>query len=161
MERNGSRLLAAMCTGLALGACTTMGTGTGSTLSDNPPVRFSWISGDGGLTGTMSATLADGTPFSGPYVEATTTEDSTQFFPMWSGWTTGWGDWGYGRFAAIDEEQDRDYSGQVVANLGGPGSQHMRCVFTLNNPPCGMGGGGQGKCQLDSGTTVDATFPRD
>jgi hypothetical protein len=34
----------------------------------------------------------------------------------------------------------------------------MRCHFNLNDPLAGMGGGGQGQCQLAGGATVDATF---
>jgi hypothetical protein len=49
--------------GLALGACTTLGTGSGSTSSGDRPVSFAWTSKDGGVTGTMSATLSDGGAF--------------------------------------------------------------------------------------------------
>jgi hypothetical protein len=35
----------------------------------------------------------------------------------------------------------------------------MRCHFQLNHPDAGMGGGGQGQCQLKSGRSVDAVFP--
>ena len=45
-------LAAAVCMGLALGACTTMGTGTGSTSTGDQPVSFNWTSKDGGVTGT-------------------------------------------------------------------------------------------------------------
>jgi len=40
--------------------CTTMGTGSGSTLSGGSPTTFSWKSSDG-VSGTMSATLSYGT----------------------------------------------------------------------------------------------------
>jgi hypothetical protein len=36
----------------------------------------------------------------------------------------------------------------------------MRCRFDLNDPPSGMSGGGQGKCQVAGGATIDAVFPR-
>jgi hypothetical protein len=156
-------LSAAVCIGLALGACTTLGTGTGSTSTGDQPVSFAWKSKDGGVTGTMSATLADGGVFNGPYLEVTSTAESTQFAPMWAGWSPGWNDWGYGGFGAFGgfplDGTTTNYSGKVVANLQGPGSQRMRCNFALNDPPSGMGGGGQGKCQIAGGPTIDATFP--
>lgn len=160
MERNRMKLFAAASLALALGACTTMGTGTGSTSSDGQAVSFGWTSKDGGVTGTMSATLADGTAFTGPYLEITSTTNSTQFYPMWSEWTPWWSDWGYGGFDDGIVQVVTNYTGKVVANLSGSGSQRMRCTFDLNDPRAGMGGGGLGKCQLANGTTVDATFPR-
>jgi hypothetical protein len=168
MESNGFNMgdarralpIVAVAMGFALGACTTMGTGTGSTSTGDQPVSFSWQSKDGGVTGTMSATLPGGAAFTGPYLEITNTADTTQFYPMWSGWTPGWSDWGYGGFGGIGQGFTTDYTGKVVANLQGPGSQRMRCNFNLNDPPAGMGGGGQGQCQLAGGATVDAVFPR-
>jgi hypothetical protein len=160
MER---KIAAAVFMGLALGACTTMGTGTGSTSSGDQPVAFGWTSKDGSVTGTMSATLPGGNVFSGPYLEITSTVESTQFSPIWTGWSPGWPDWGYG-FGGVGSFDSigttTSYSGKVVANLQGPNSQRMRCRFQLNDPVSGMGGGGEGKCQVAGGTTVDATFPR-
>ncbi len=120
-------LLAAASMALALGACTTLGTGMGSTSPGDAP-----------------------------------TAQSTEFAPMWAGWSPGWRDWGYGFNGYGEfpfEGTTTNYTGKVVANLQGPNSQRMRCNFALNNPPSGMGGGGQGKCQLAGGETVDAVFP--
>jgi hypothetical protein len=155
------KIAAVVAMGLALGACTTMGTGTGSTSTGDQPVSFNWTSKDGGVTGTMSATLPNGTAYTGPYLEITSTAQNTQFYPMWTGWSPGWSDWGYGfgPFGEFDGSTT-NYTGKVVANMQGPSSQRMRCRFDLNDPPSGMGGGGQGKCQLAGGATVDATFPR-
>ena len=153
------KLAAVVALGLALGACTTMGTGTGSTSSDDQPVSFNWTSKDGGVTGTMSALLPNGTAYNGPYLEITHTAQSTQFAPMWEGWHRGWSDWGYGFGPFADfEGTTTTYSGKVVANLQGTDAQHMRCRFDLNDPPSGMGGGGQGKCQVAGGATIDASF---
>jgi hypothetical protein len=155
-------LSAAIVMGLSLGACTTMGTGSGSTAQGDNPVSFAWKSKDGGVTGTMTATLANGSVYTGPYLEITNTAQSDQFYPMWAGWTPGWNDWGYGGFGAfpLNGGTTTTYSGKVTANLTGPGSQRMRCRFDLNDPVAGMGGGGQGKCQIAGGATVDAVFPR-
>ena len=156
MKWNFSKgLAAALCMGVALGACTTMGTGTGSTLQGDNPVSFAWKSRDGGVTGTMTATLPAG-EYSGPYLEVTHTSQNLDFGPMWAGWSPYWADWQFG-FAP---QQTTTYTGKVVANLQGPNSQRMRCNFNLNSPLAGMGGGGQGKCQVAGGTTVDATFPK-
>src|SRR5712664_3003717 len=124
---------------LALGACTTMGTGTGSTSTGDQPVSFNWTSKDGGVTGTMSATLANGGLFTGPYLEITNTAQSTSFAPMWTGWSPGWRDWGYGGFGGLGafggfDGTTTNYTGKVVANLQGPNSQRMRCSFALNDP---------------------------
>src|SRR5258706_14348670 len=59
-------LAAAVAMGVALGACTTMGTGTGSTVQGDNPVSFAWTSRDGGVTGTMTATLSTGSIYTGP-----------------------------------------------------------------------------------------------
>jgi hypothetical protein len=165
-ERAAQRVTLAAAVGmaLALGACTTLGTGTGTTSTGDQPVSFNWTSKDGGITGTMSATLPNGAAYSGPYLEITSTAQSTQFTPMWTGWSPGWRDWGYGGFGAFGgfpmDGTTTNYTGKVIANLQGPSSQRMRCNFSLNDPPSGMGGGGQGKCQVAGGTTIDATFPR-
>lgn len=150
------RLSAAVCIAFALGACTTLGTGTGFTSPGDKPVSFAWNSKNGGVTGTMSATLPEGV-FTGPYLEITSTSQSTQFMPMWEGWEPYWSGWGWG----VDlNSTTTNYTGKVVANLRGPGAKRMRCRFDLNKPYSGMDGGGQGKCQVAGGETVDAVFPR-
>jgi hypothetical protein len=155
----GGALCALLCGAVALGACTTMGSGTGSVSPGGAPVSFAWKSTDGGTTGTMSATLGDGKSFSGPYLEITRDVRNEDFDPMWTGWDFGWNDWGaWGPFPQAG--YSTIYSGRVVANLQGPDAQRMRCRFHLNDPVAGMGGGGQGQCQLGSGRSVDAVFPR-
>jgi hypothetical protein len=151
----GASLSAALCLVAALGACTTLGTGSGMVASSGTPVTFAWKSTDGGVTGTMSATLADGSTFSGPYLENTSTSLGPDLTPMWDGWSQSWDDWSAGL-----DGINTTYSGKVMANLQGSGEQRMRCQFTLNAPASGMGGGGQGQCQLPGGQTVDAAFPR-
>ena len=146
-------LAAAVAMGVALGACTTMGTGSGSTEQGAQPVSFAWTSKDGGVTGTMTATL-DGGVYSGPYLEVTQTIDRPDYYPMWVGWSRYWGDWQFGLAPTTV------YTGKVVANLEGPDAKRMRCRFDLNNPKGGMSGGGQGKCQVAGGPTIDATFAR-
>jgi hypothetical protein len=156
-----------LCAGIALSACTTMGNGTGSVSPGNEAVQFSWKSTDGGVSGTMDAALKDGQTFSGPYLQVTSTTRSQAFDPMWSGWEHGWGEFGgFGEFGGLggfgsfpDTTFTTHYSGRVMANLQAADGQRMRCHFHLNHPDEGMGGGGQGQCQLKSGRSVDAVFP--
>ena len=161
MKRHVGRsapLIALLCAGIALSACTTIGVGSGSVTPGNTPVKFAWKSTDGGSSGTMSATLAGGKAFSGPYLQVTSEARSLDFDPLWSGWQYGWRDWGFGEpfpqeaFATV-------YSDRVIANLQAADGQRMRCRFHLNHPMDGMTGGGQGECQLNYGRSVDAVFP--
>ena len=105
----------------------------------------------------MSATVGSAA-FSGPFLQMTSTVRSDTLEPMWTGWSRGWSDWGWGAFP--DTEFSTRYSGKVIANLKGPGSQQLRCQFRLNDPAGGMGGGGQGECQASGGRSVDAVFAR-
>src|SRR5260221_5228409 len=82
---------ALLCAAVALSACTTMGTGTGSVSPSNEQVTFSWKSTDGGVSGTLSAALKDGQTFSGPYLQVTSTTQSQAFDPLWTGWAYGCG----------------------------------------------------------------------
>lgn len=151
-------IFAAAGASVLLVACTTIGTGTGSMRTGGTQVVFGWTSQDGGITGTMTASLPDGDAFSGPFVQLTSAARIDMLAPMWRGWLRGWGDWPYwGPYP--DTAFITRYSGKVVANLQGPGDLRMRCRFHLNSPPTGMRGGGQGECQLNDGDTVDAVFP--
>jgi hypothetical protein len=151
--RLGLPLLAALAAG-----CTTMGTGFGSTVSGADPVTFSWKSSDS-VSGTMSATLADGREYSGQFFEITRDTRVDNLGPLWTGWSPGWR--GFGGFDYWDAGPSfvTHYSGRVVANLGTPSGAHMRCKFQLAHPPEGMAGGGRGQCQMPDGKTIDATFP--
>jgi len=146
----------------AMGACTTVGIGRGdlsggtANAGGRGPVTFGWKSADGANSGDMDAMLADGRRFTGRFVQLTR-ERFVQLDPLLVGWPDGWRDWDWGGSDAVLETV---YSGQVVANLKGPGTERMRCRFTLNEPSSGMSGGGQGQCQLAAGGTIDAVFPR-
>lgn len=159
-RRAPTRLLALAATAgaaLTLMACTSMGNGSGAVSPGGAPVTFAWTSKDGGTTGNMTANLKDGVAFSGPFVQMTSAVRIETLEPIWRGWRRGWNDWGYwGRYP--ESAFATHYSGKVVANLQGPDNRRMRCRFHLNSPQSGMGGGGQGECQLGSGTTVDAVF---
>jgi hypothetical protein len=141
---------------LAAAACTTTGAGTGTTRGDDKPVNFSWTS-DNPVSGTMTATLANGESFTGKFFQVTSDTQVDRLSPLWIGWRShrDWPFWG------IDAGPDfvKHYSGRVLANLEGPSGEHMRCSFRLIEPANGMTGGGTGRCQAPSGQTVDATFP--
>ena len=140
--------------------CTTMGTGVGSTASGKNPVNFSWKSSDS-VSGTMNATLSDGKTYSGQFFQITKDTTVDSIGPLWYGWHSRWnglGGWG-GWDAVPSPDFITRYSGRVVANLGAPSGEHMRCKFQLAHPSDGMAGGGSGQCQMPDGKTIDATFP--
>jgi hypothetical protein len=156
------RSVAILCASFALAACTEMGSGSGSLESDNQPVSFAWKSKDGGTNGTMTATLASGQVFSGPYLQVTSDARTEDLAPLWGGWNYGRPDWTWGRPTSSFESWPSFttiYSGRVVANLQANDGKHLRCHFLLNDPTAGMRGGGQGQCQLKGAGTVDAVFP--
>jgi hypothetical protein len=155
--RLGAVALAALC----VGACATMGTGVGETRGGGQGVNFSWKAQDA-VKGQMTATLANGETLSGPMFQITSDTRVDDVTPMVAGWHRRWGGWGgFGGWGSWDAGPDfiTHYSGRVVANLAGANGDRMRCNFRLVRPASGMSGGGQGKCQLTGGKTIDATFP--
>lgn len=134
-----------------------MGTGVGSTEGGADAVTFNWKSSDD-VSGTLNATLAGGSTFSGQYFQITQQSRVDTLAPLWVGWGRrrrgfGWDDWDYGPSFITH------YSGRVLANLAAPDGQHMRCKFQLVHPSNGMAGGGRGQCQMPDDKTIDATFP--
>ncbi|MDB5858056.1 MAG: hypothetical protein JWQ76_1745 [Ramlibacter sp.] len=159
--RRAAGLAAAAAAAATLMACTTMGTGMGSESPGNQPVAFSWTSKDGGITGTMSATVDANAQFSGPFLQVTHETHVDAMGPMWDGLAPGWSDWGgWSVWGLSDDAFVTSYSGKVLADLKGANGQQMRCRFQLNDPMSGMGGGGQGDCQVAGGRKVSAVFAR-
>ncbi len=95
-HKKGVELLLLLLLAATAASCTTMGTGIGYTPSGASPTAFSWRSSDA-HSGTMQATLSDGTNYRGKYYQITRDKkfDSTTLF---DGWYTGWDetDWGVG-----------------------------------------------------------------
>src|SRR5882757_6485837 len=141
----GLPLLAALAVG-----CTTMGTGSGSTVSGTNQVNFSWKSSDDSVSGTMNATLTDGKTYSGQFFQITKNTTVDSIGPLWYGWHSSWGGrGGWGGWEAVPSADFiTQYSGRVVANLGASSGEHMRCKFQLAHPQNGMAGGGSGQCQM-------------
>jgi hypothetical protein len=141
---------------LIAAGCTTMGTGFGSTATGTNPVHFNWKSFDG-VSGTMYATLADGSVYAGSYFQITSNTTVDTLGPLWDGWGAGWG---FGGWDDWDTGSDfvTHYSGRVVANLADPEGKHIRCKFQLVSPSSGMSGGGEGDCQLPDGKTIVTSF---
>jgi hypothetical protein len=108
----------------------------------------------------MSATLADGKIFSGDYLEITREAGIEGLDPMWERWDRGWSSDPFAGESMPEFGSATLYSGRVLANLRAGDGQRMRCRFHLNVPSLGMAGGGQGKCELKNGGSVDAVFPR-
>lgn len=156
--------LMALALSMALGACTTTGMGGGELSragKADEPVLFSWKSQDGGISGTMVATLPDAT-YQGRFFQITQQTQQQVVAPLWDGWTVGWRDWPYwgsGTGGVYEWTQfSTRYTGKVLANLQTDGGRRMRCRFHLARPAQGMGGGGDGECQLQSGGIVQARF---
>lgn len=164
--KHSRHVLVALLPGVALllSACATTGMGGGELTTQGErkePVQFSWKSTDGGISGTMLATLP-GSSYQGRFFQITQQTEREVLAPLWIGWNNGWGDWPYwgGAYpSGFDSTQFvTHYSGKVLANLSDPGGQRMRCRFVLMSPSSGMAGGGQGECQLSNGSTINAVF---
>lgn len=147
-----------------LAACTTTGMGGGQLSgagAHNEPVSFMWKSTDGGISGTMTAALP-GAIFEGRFFQITSQTRGEVLTPLWTHWRHGWYDWPYWDRAWMAPYPTvqfiTHYSGKVVATLEAPGNQRMRCRFHLVEPARGMGGGGEGECQLSDGRLVRAVF---
>lgn len=153
---------AASLAAIAIAGCTTTGVGFGQSTGGHLGANFSWTE-SGGTHGTMVAQLTNGEIFQGPFFQITS-ESVAEYDPLWNGWGPGWGfrhwGWGWGGWGpwGPDQETITHYSGQVLANLQGPGG-FMRCDFRLMRPSSGMAGGGMGQCQLPKGTIINAQFP--
>jgi hypothetical protein len=132
--------------------CATTTSGSGSTMSGPDPVKFSWTS-SGNVSGSMTATLANGEIFRGQFFQATSskTDDLGPQGPRWH--REGDYDWG------PTLESVPYYTGRVVATLSRPNGARMRCRFELIRPADGMAGGARGECQLPDGRNIDAQFP--
>jgi hypothetical protein len=153
---------------IAIAGCTTSGVGYGQSARGNLAAAFTWTE-TGGTRGTMVASLNNGQIFQGPFFQITQESRVYDYGGLWNGWGPGWGwgggwggrrwGWGWGGWGpwGPDEETITHYSGQVLANLQGPGG-FMRCHFTLMSPGSGMAGGGVGQCQLPAGTIIHAQF---
>jgi hypothetical protein len=170
MKAFSIRLVGASFIALAAAACTTSGIGTGQAVGQNLGANFSWTE-TGGTRGHMVAQLSNGEVFQGDMFQITQESRVMDYGPLWHGWGPGWswgrgwGGYGYGwgwdgwgPWGPSDQTITH-YSGQVLANLQGPGG-FMRCHFTLMSPSSGMAGGGIGQCQLPTGTIINAQFPR-
>jgi hypothetical protein len=155
----GKAALPLMVVALGAAGCATMGTGAGATPSGADPVTFTWKGSTASDSGTMTASLSDGTTYTGQYFQITRNTTVDSLGPLWVGWHGRWGGLGWDDWGA-DDSFITQYTGRVAANLGAPSGAHMRCKFQLADPTDGMSGGGRGQCQMPDGKTIDATFPK-
>ena len=137
MSARSIRAAAASLFAIAIAGCTTTGIGYGQSPRRNLGATFTWTE-SGGTRGTMIASLTNGQVFQGPFFQITSGE-RIDYGPLWNGWGPGFG-WGRGfggrpgaRAGAAGAHGDLQdtithYSGQVLANLQGPGG-FMRCDF--------------------------------
>jgi hypothetical protein len=137
--------------GLVVG-CATTRTGSGSAVTATDSVKFSWIS-SGNVSGSMTATLANGETFTGRFFQITSslTDELGPQGPIWHQ---------QGPYDVGPELQYvAHYTGHVVADLSRSDGSQMRCRFRLVSPVDGMAGGARGECQLPDGLSVGAQFP--
>lgn len=160
------KLLTALLGGLwGVSACTSTGIGGGQVrdqTGQEAPVTFRWQSNDGGMSGSMTATLQDA-HFEGRFFQITRQIRGEALNPLWMHWRSGWYDWPYWNGPLPPPYPTTAqfltyYSGKVVATLESAGQPHMRCRFHLVAPARGMSGGGEGECQLSDGRVVQAVF---
>ena len=169
MTSKAISMAAASLAAIAVAGCTTTGVGYGQAAMGNLGATFTWTE-TAGTRGTMVAQLSNGQVFQGPFFQITSESTVNDYGPLWNGWGGGFGwgrGWGGHRFGwggggwgpwGPDMQTITHYSGQVLANLQGPGGW-MRCDFRLMRPSYGMAGGGAGQCQLPSGVIIQAQFP--
>jgi hypothetical protein len=145
---------------VALAACTSTGVGTGESPGGHVQAEFTWKQSRP-TSGTLDATVIqrNGTQehYSGMFYQITRDTDIDSIAPLWRPWWPrwrGWAAWG----PVPTEAFVTEYTGHVVANLEGPSGQRMRCQFRLLSSDEGMKGGGEGRCQLPSGQTINADF---
>ena len=113
--------------------------------------NFSWTE-TGGTRGTMVAQLDNGQVFQGPFFQITSGKPSRRLRAAVErlGTRLGLGPWlgrpmlglragAAGVHGVRHDETITHYSGQVLANLQGPGG-FMRCDFTSDQPELGNGG---------------------
>ncbi len=163
-EMNQFRRWAVITVGLcALTACTSTGSGGGqiAATDGNPiPVSFSWKSTDGGMSGTMNASLPNAT-YQGNFFQITRETRFEMLMPLWRDWRPGWHDWPYWGYRSMPYPSTHFYtyySGKVLATLESENKTKMRCRFHLVDPSRGMRGGGEGECQLSDGKLIQANF---
>lgn len=74
---------------LALTACATSGTGTGSTLRGDLRSTLSWQS-KSGHSGTINAALSNGETYAGTYFQIILDTRIEELSPLWDGWPHRW-----------------------------------------------------------------------
>jgi hypothetical protein len=146
--------------GMTAACAPTSGSGTGFSRRGGLHADLSWTAQDS-RSGSMTAQLSNGQVYQGTFFQLTSETRVEQLGPLWRGWGFGrhWHGWDYWG-PDYGPQFVTHYSGRVVANMSTPDQQHfMRCRFHLVRPAAGMAGGGEGRCQLQDGDSLNATFP--
>lgn len=156
MARSDLNLAALAVAFLASGCAVATGTGIGFSGDGETAATFAWSSDDG-VHGQMTALLADGSYYDGPFFQITRETTFEETAPLWRGWE------GHGGWRGWPEEDAQariaiTYTGTVLANLKAASGARMRCRFALARPRVGMSGGGFGRCQLSDGAVINADF---
>lgn len=163
---------------ITLTACTTTGLGVGEVTRGGvagQQVNFSWSSTNGGLSGELTAVVAD-TTYRGQFFQITQQMRRDAWLPQWPQAYGGWYPWpGWphpsphpyhyqypnfypypGLYSYPSVRYTTLYTGTVLATLTAQNSQTMRCRFQLVDPASGMSAGGEGSCELSGNSLVRA-----
>jgi hypothetical protein len=108
-----------------------MGTGVGYTASGGSPTTFSWKNADI-VSGTMTATLPDGTKYSGRYFQITPNTSLPGIAALYNGWNPAWEETNSGEGPWKD--LNANLADRAVANLTSVSGSHMKCMFQLVYP---------------------------
>lgn len=165
---------------LALGACTTTGFGVGEMTGGGAAgqqVNFHWSSTNGGISGQLTATVADST-YRGQFFQITQQTRNDVWPPPWPQAYGGWYPWSAwphpsprpyhyqypnfypypGLYPYPTMQLTTFFTGTVLATLMAQKDQTMRCRFQLADPASGMSAGGEGSCDLSNGSVVRAVL---
>lgn len=108
--------------------------------------------------GQISATIANGSRFTGRYVEVVPNAQEEFYKPTWEGWQPYWSEWTWdGDVATIDWPRFvHTFTGTVVANLmADDGQTRLRCRFIIDTPTTGLEGSDRGLCELSDGEIIE------
>lgn len=123
-------------------------------------VLFDWHpKNESASSGTMSATLSDGTHYHGQFFKVAKHADPSAYAPAWDGWSPYWSEWtGVHDWPTFEQQ----HNNEVIANfLASGGRQRLRCRFELTQPSAGLSAGASGVCQSSANESIDGVvLPR-
>jgi len=146
--------------GLAGGCATTQIGLVDTPVSVSQPqaiVLFDWQPKNAAASsGSMSATLSDGTHYEGQFFRVAKRTDPATYKPAWDGWTPYWPEWtGAHDWTSFQQQYESEVIANVVAAGGAGDRRRLRCRFELKRPAVGLSGGASGVCQSSMHESID------